>query len=364
MAGRRQAEQRGGGGRDVGEPRADDPGTRHDAGADQHQRHGDDLGLEAAVAAAVAVAVIGDHDQRVVGEIDGRDHAGQRRVGLVGRGAVLVGVAAVGVTGRVDDADQQHRERIAGREDRARRGAKAARPRRVAGIAERAGQIDPHRGAPQLGAVLVGLVEGGDVDVGRRQRVELRRHDPIDDRLAQEQAGQGIVVAGVAGGEAGGARAIHQRVELDGAAVAVGADAGRRRRRAGQDRHVVRPRPGRVLRRRLAVDAAAAERGQERQGARDVEPQAVDDHDHHAARQRRRHRRRDHRRRLRERRVRQLEIVHEVGARSTGDDRRPRADHQQRDRGGDRPQGRGRRQPPPRRHRSLYNGPCLADALA
>ena len=166
----------------------------------------------------------------------------------------------------------------------------------------------------------------GVVDLG----VELERRGRRGGAAAaQEQPGQHVVVSRGRDVQAGGAGAVHQRVELDRRAVVVGAHAAGARRHPGQDRDVVRARPRRVVRRRLGVDAAAAQLVEKRQLVGAIEAQAVDHDQEYPARQPRRPGILDRRRHPRERRLDLLEIEHERSACEAGLHRADRAEHEQ-----------------------------------
>ena len=91
----------------------------------------------------------------------------------------------------------------------------------------------------------------------------------------------------------------------------------------------------------LAVDAAAAQLVEERQLVRAIEPQPVDHHEEHAAREPRCVRILDRRRHPRERRFDLLEIEHERRAGQAGLHGADRADHEQGERGRHHLAGRG-----------------------
>ena len=159
--------------------------ARDHAAPDDDQRDVHDLGLEAAVAALVGVAVVGDDDDRVLVEVDPGEGAAQRAVGGPRRLGVLGAGAAVLVAGGVDDADQQDDQVVAAGDQAAGARHEPAGPRRVAGVVEGADhrRLDPAPGrvVGDLGAALarrlgLGLLLGvGRVGVvvaggGRRRR--------------------------------------------------------------------------------------------------------------------------------------------------------------------------------------------------
>ncbi len=81
---------------------------------------------------------------------------------------------------------------------------------------------------------------------------------------------------------------------------------------------------------RVGIDPAPAQLVEERQLVRAIEPQAVDDHQEHAACEPRCMRILDDGIDPRERRLRQLEVEHEPAARARRLHRRQRPDHEQR----------------------------------
>ena len=93
------------------------------------------------MASAPGVAVVGGDDHGVLRQIDVGEDPGNGAIGDRSGLAILGAVTAAGVAGGVDRADQEDHEVRAAGGQRAAGFAEPARPRRIARIVERRGEI-------------------------------------------------------------------------------------------------------------------------------------------------------------------------------------------------------------------------------